>query len=129
LGMITWDDEGSAENHRELDIEISQWGNPSIPNAQYVLQPYYVAANVARFAAPRGTLTHSFRWEPGRAAFRTTRGRNPMGRNIVASHQFTSGVPTPGAEHARINLYYFRYAHRPPLRDVEVVIERFHYLP
>jgi hypothetical protein len=129
FGMLTWDDEGSAENHRELDIEISQWGNPSIPNAQYVLQPYYVAANVARFAAPRGTLTHSFRWEPGRSAFRTTRGRNPMAREIIGSHQFTSGVPTPGAEHVRINLYYFRYSHQPPQRDVEVVIERFQYLP
>ena len=47
----------------------------------------------------------------------------------VAQHEFTSGVPTPGAERVRMNLYFFRYAPAPPQSDVEVVIERFQYLP
>ena len=93
FGMITWDEEALDQNHRELDIEISQWGDPSVPNAQYVLQPYYVPANVARFAAPAGTLTHAFRWEPGRVSFRTARGRNAMAGDVVARHEFTSGRP------------------------------------
>ena len=59
LGLLTWDDQGADQNHRELDIEISQWGDRSIPNAQYVVQPYYVPANVVRFAAPRGHA-HAF---------------------------------------------------------------------
>jgi hypothetical protein len=129
FGMITWDEQGADQNHRELDIEISQWGDPSIPNAQYVLQPYYVPANVARFSAPPGTLTHSLRWEPGRASFRTTRGKNALAGDVVAQHEFTSGVPSPGNERVRMNLYYFRYAPQPPRKDVEVVIERFQYLP
>jgi len=129
FGMLTWDEEALDQNHRELDIDISQWGDPGIPNAQYVLQPYYVPANVARFSAPRGTLTHSFRWEPGRASFRTTRGRNATGAGVVSRHTFTSGVPSPGTERVRMNLYYFRYAPRPPEKDVEVVVERFQYLP
>jgi hypothetical protein len=129
FGMITWDDEAVDQNHRELDIEISQWGDPRLPNAQYVLQPYYVPANVARFAALAGTLTHAFRWEPGRVSFRTARGRNAMTGRAVASHQFTSGVPSPGTERVRIHLYYFRYGPRPPQKDVEVVVERFQYLP
>ena len=82
FGMITWDEQGAEQNHRELDIEISQWGDRSIPNAQYVIQPYYVPANVVRFTAPPGPLTHSFRWEPGRAAFRTIRGRNADGAAV-----------------------------------------------
>ena len=129
FGMLTWDDEGADQNHRELDIEISQWGDRNIPNGQYVLQPFYVPANVARFSAPPGTLTHSFRWEPGRAAFRTTRGRNARAGGLVSHHEFTLGVPTPGAERVRMNLYYFRYAPQPPQKEVEVVIERFQYLP
>jgi hypothetical protein len=129
FGMLTWDEEGQDQNHRELDIEISQWGDRTIPNAQYVLQPYYVPANVARFSAPHGPLTHSFRWEPGRAAFRTTRPKSTAGTDIVAQHEFTSGVPTPGSERVRMNLYYFRYSPEPPRADVEVVIERFQYLP
>ena len=39
FGMITWDEAALDQNHRELDIEISQWGDPSVPNAQYVVQP------------------------------------------------------------------------------------------
>ena len=83
----------------------------------------------AVFGAARYTSTHSFRWQPGRASFRTTRGNNPMAADVVAQHEFTSGVPTPGSERVRMNLYYFRYAPEPPRKDVEVVIERFQYLP
>ncbi|BCS31702.1 hypothetical protein TBR22_A09050 [Luteitalea sp. TBR-22] len=129
LGMLVWDDEAADQNHRELDIEISRWGDPDLPNAQYVVQPYYVPANVARFSAPAGLLTHAFRWEPGRVSFQTTRGRQALGNPVVHRKAFVSGVPSPGAERVRMNLYYFRYAPKPPEADVEVVIERFHYLP
>jgi hypothetical protein len=131
LGLFTWDDEGASQNHRELDVEIGQWGDRSIPNAQYVVQPYYVPANVSRFEAPAGVLTHSFRWEPERASFATIRGRGPHGRaaDVVARHEFTSGVPVPGGERVRMSLYYFRYAPAAPQKDVEVVVERFQHLP
>ena len=128
LGMLTWDDQSAEQNHRELDIEISQWGDRKIPNAQYVVQPYYVPANVARFSAPAGTLTHSLRWEPGRASFRTVRGAGAGGA-LVAQHEFTSGVPAPGAERVRMNLYFFRFSAASPQKDVEIVIERFQFLP
>jgi hypothetical protein len=130
LSLSTYDGSGADENHRELDIEISQWGDRSILNAQYVVQPYFVAANVSRFAAPPGQLTHSFRWEPGRATFSTVRGALPHGGgHPVSQHEFTSGVPVAGSETVRMNLYYFRYAPQPPQKDVEVVIERFQYFP
>lgn len=128
LGLFTWDQEGAEQNHRELDVEISQWGDPSIANAQYVVQPYYVAANVLRFNAPPGRLTHSFRWEPGRVQFATRRGSASTGPTLRA-HESTAGIPTPGDERVVLNLYYFRYAPVPPQTDVEVVIERFLYVP
>ena len=129
FGMLTWDDDRAAPTRRELDIEISQWGDLSIPNGQYVLQPYYVPANVARFAAPAGLLTHTIRWEPGRAVFRTVRGPQSTSGALVAQHEFGSGVPTPGSETVRMNLYCFRYAPMALKKDVEVVVERFQYLP
>lgn len=130
IGLLTWDEQGAEDNHRELDIEISQWGDRTINNAQFVVQPYYVPANVVRFAAPGGPLTHIMRWEPGRAAFRTVRGTNSSaGAPMVAEHEFTSGVPIPGTEKVRMNLYYFRYSPVPPRGDVEIVIEKFEYLP
>jgi len=130
VGLLTWDEQGAEENHRELDIEISQWGDRTISNAQYVVQPYYVPANVVRFAAPAGPLTHIMRWEPGRAAFRTVRGASSSSRApAVAEHEFTAGIPIPGTEKVRMNLYYFRYSPEPPRGDVEIVIEKFEYLP
>ena len=128
--MLTWDDQGADQNHRELDIEISQWGDRRIPNAQYVLQPFYVPANVARFSAPPG-YAHAFVPVGARAARRSGRrvATTRWAADVVAQHEFTSGVPTPGTERVRMNLYYFRYAPEPPQKDVEVVIERFQYLP
>jgi len=86
-----------------------------------------VPANVSRFQAPAGTLTHTLRWEVGRASFRTIRGAGSSGAH-VAEHAFTSGVPLPGNETIRINLYLFG---NPPLTlpHTEVVIESFEYLP
>jgi len=127
LTISTWDDSGP---YREMNIEISRWGEASGKNAQYVVQPYYVPANVVRFLAPAGVLTHMFDWEPGRVSFRTVRGSGTGANSeIVAAHVFTSGVPSPNTEAVRLNLFVF-YDKRVPLEHgVEVIIEKFVYLP
>jgi hypothetical protein len=128
--MFTWDYAGADQNYREMAVEISRWGDPASKNAQFVVQPYYVAANVARFIVPAGVLTHSFRWEPGRVAFRTVRGSTPRsGARAVAEHVFTSGVPSHGIESVRMNAYVFGSAKVPLEHATEVVIEKFEYLP
>ncbi len=68
FSVFTWDDTGQP---REMDLEISRWGEPGSKNAQYVIQPYYVPANAVRFVAPPGVLTHTLVWAPGRVAFKT----------------------------------------------------------
>ena len=125
LGLLTWDDGGAEQNHRELDVEISRWGDSRNDNAQFVVQPYYVPANVRRFAAPAGRLTHTLRWTPGAAAFRTT---TDDGRT-VAAHEFTSGVPVPGNERVRMHVYAFGFSSRSVRDEVEVAVEKFQYLP
>jgi len=129
LSMFTWDEADAGQSHREMDIEVARWGDAASKNAQYVVQPYYVPANVVRFDAPAGVLTHSFRWDPGRVAFKTVRGSTADGPGLVAEHVFTSGVPAPGGESIHLNLYIFGNAKDPLQADVEVVIEKFEYLP
>jgi hypothetical protein len=130
LSMFTWDYAGTNPNHREMDIEISGWGDPTSKNAQYVVQPFYVPEDASRFTVPSGILTHSFRWEPGRVTFRTVRGSESGSKERpIAEHVFTSGVPSPGAESARVSLYIFRSAKEPLQKGNEVVIKRFEYLP
>jgi hypothetical protein len=130
LSMFTRDDDGTDPNNREMCVEISRWGDPASKNAQYVVQPYYVASNVLRFAAPAGVVTHSFRWEPGRVAFQSRRGASATGASrAVAEHVFTSGVPPAGTETVRINVYVFGNETSPLRNETEVVIEKFEYLP
>jgi hypothetical protein len=129
LGMFTWDDSLLDANHREMDTEISRWGDPDGKNAQYVVQPYYVPANVVRFSAPAGRLTYSFLWEPGRVSFKTVHRPNGGSGQAISEHAFTSGVPLPGGEAVHLNLYAFADKKRPLEHEVEVVIEKFDYLP
>jgi hypothetical protein len=122
--MFTYDYASGTLRNREMDIEISQWGDPANKNAQYALQPYDVATNVYRFDAPAGTLTFSLRWEQDRITFRTLRGPTQ-----VSEHVFTEGVPPPGIESIRVALYVYRAAVVKLEHPMEVVIERFTYFP
>jgi hypothetical protein len=93
LSISTRDDSGP---YREMDIQIGRWGETAGENAQYVVQPYYVPANIVRFMAPAGTLTYSMIWESGRAFFQTVRGSEAGGQGgIIAAHAFTSGFQRP----------------------------------
>jgi len=129
--MFTWDYAGTDPSHREMDIEVSRWGADSADrNAHYVIQPYYVPENAFRFTMPRGLLANSFRWEPGSISFKTVRGSGKGGKEpVVAEHVFTSGVPAPGSESVRMNLYIFRNPWHTLQHENEVVIEKFQYLP
>lgn len=126
LGMFTWDDAEAGQNHREIDIELSRWGDPAAKNGQFVIQPYYVPANVFRFDTSIGPHRFSFRWEPGRVLFQTVRDKSPR---PLAEHLFTSGVPFPGGEALHINLYVYGKSRTPQQNGAEVVIERFEFLP
>jgi len=130
FSMYTFDRLGSDQNFRELTVDISRWGEPANMDGQFVVQPETVPANVFRFAVPAGPATHSFRWEPGRVAFRSVRGTGSSRTGAVVAEQlFTARVPTAGAETPHLTLLYDRSAARPPSKSVEVVVEKFTFLP
>jgi hypothetical protein len=129
FAISTWDDNESGQNHREMDIELSQWGDPQAKNAQFAIQPYYVAANVFRFIAPFTPLTCSFRWEPGRVTFRAGSGAAEGTGHAFAEHVFTSGVPSPGGETLHLALYQYGKPRIPQQNDMEVVLQKFEFLP
>jgi hypothetical protein len=128
LGLFTWDPLEAGQNHREIDIELSRWGDPASKNTQFVIQPYYVPANVFRFNTSPGPAVHSFHWEPGRVSFQSE-PRTSGTASAAAAHVFTSGVPSPGGERVHLNLYIYGKTRTPQREDVEVVIEKFEYLP
>src|SRR6266496_4395515 len=126
LTLLTWDGIGGEPNHRELDVEISRWGYLENENAHYVVQPYFIPANMLRFRVPGGALTHSFQWKPGRATFSTVAG-SPA--RVIQQHSFTSGVPAASGDEVRMNLYVFNKGEVPLRNEMEVVIEKFEFLP
>ena len=129
LTLITWDGVGSESTRRELDVELGRWGSLENTNVNYVVQPYYVPANIVAFRAPPGAYTHSFRWEPGQVMFSTVAGSgNTVGR-VINQHVFISGVPSPEGKSVRIGLYVFHQGKIPLKNENEVIIDKFEYLP
>lgn len=129
FSMFTFDEWNAEQHYREMDIEVSRWGDAANKNnAQYVVQPFYNPGNLYAFAAPPGPLTYLMRWESGRATFKTFRGRS-TGTPLVSEHEFTSGIPSPGQAKPRLILYVVASDKNPLQKPSEVVIEKFEYLP
>ncbi|MES2958984.1 MAG: glycoside hydrolase family 16 protein [Pseudomonadota bacterium] len=127
LGLFTWNDD-PAFDHREIDIEFSRWGNPFDPtNAQYTVQPYTVSANLQRWTLNPGygQTSHSFRWTKNSIVFESL-----FAGSTLKSWNYTrrAGVPKPGGENPRINLWLFRGAAPQNGLPVEVIISRFEHL-
>jgi hypothetical protein len=130
VSLFTWDGVGTEESRHELDIELARWGFPDNDNAQYVVQPYYIPANIVRFRVPTGALVHSIQWKPGQAVFTTAaESGNPAKQRVIHEHVFTAGVPVAGGDAARINFYVFVKGQTPLKNDAEIVIDKFEYLP
>jgi hypothetical protein len=132
FGMFTWDYSTHQENHREFDINISRWGDSQEKNAEFILQPALVSANVSRFMAPAGKLKHTIVWEPGRLTMMTSRVFGAGDTSVVSKRVFTSEVPPPGLESLRMTLFPYRKANQESAgiqRTAEVVVDQFEYLP
>ncbi len=133
LGLFTWNDD-PAYNHREIDVEFARWGNARDPtNAQYVVQPYDVQGNLVRFTQPPATpqSIHGFLWGPSSIYHRGVKGTNPATTNpadLIAEHTFLSGIPVPGGENARINLWLVNGRAPTNRQSVEVIIGRFEFV-
>jgi len=130
FSMITFDESGGDQYYRELDVEISRWGDAaSKNNAQYGVQPFYIPRNVFQFNVPSGPVTHLMRWESGRASFKSVKGPSVSGTTVIAQHEFTSSIPSPGRERAYLVFYIVPSEKYPIQKGSEVVIDKFEYLP
>ena len=127
LGLLCWDPLDAGQYHRAFEILLGQLGDPASKNGQYSIRPLNVPSNLYRFTHPQAALTHSIRWEPGRLSFRTQETARPS--RPVAEHVFTSGIPTPGGERIHISLLAQSDSLVPQKNGIEVVIEKFVYLP
>ena len=135
LGLFTWNDD-APYTHREIDIELSRWDNASdANNAQYVVQPWQPPGHLTRFRVPPDVTnaTYSFSWRTNRIDFATYGGHviptSPAGGEIAAWSFAGDGLPQPGGENYRINLWLCNTAGTTDGKDEEVVISRFAFVP
>ena len=130
LSIFTWDAKGTDQDRREVDLVISQWGNPKGSNAQYIVQPFFRPANTFRYTAPPGSVIYLFRWDPAKATFTTTRGASSRSSGgPIAGHTFAADVPAPKTESVHMNLCTFDYTPAAQQQPAEVVVQRFQFLP
>jgi len=135
LGLFTWSDD-PAFAHREIDIEISRWGIAVDPtNAQYVVQPFETLGNLVRWTIPTAVAptTHSFTWAGDRIDFLSHNGAfapPPASVPEISQWSYTgANIPEPGDERVRLNLWLFNGAAPTDGEEVEVVINRFVFVP
>jgi hypothetical protein len=120
LGLFTWDTNAPNQHYREIDIEVSRWGDPAAKNGQFVIQPYSRPENIVRFEIPPGRTLQLFEWAAGRVSCRSEQAGVRL-----REHVFTRGIPSAGGERARINLWLFGGSAPADGRENEVVIESF----
>jgi hypothetical protein len=124
LTLFTQDSDGT-----DLQIELGRWGKTQNHNADYVVQPYYIPQNTVHFDVPAGAMTHMLRWEPGSATFRSFTGVSSAPRALVMDHVFKSGVPVPARETLHMDFYDFHHSQSGLQHPVEIVVQKFEYLP
>jgi len=131
FSMFTFDEWATEQHFREMDVEVGGRRDAANKNnAQYVIQPLYIPGNLFAFKAPSGTLTYVLGWESGHATFKTFRGRSAgAGAQLVAEHEFTSGIPVPGKAIPRLIFFVVASDKNPMQKPSEVVVEKFEYLP
>jgi hypothetical protein len=133
LGMFTWSDD-PAYSHREIDVEISRWGDAHNKNAQFVVQPYVNPKNIVRFQVSRGLdrTTHLFDWRESSVFFQSAKGSEPHSRDLgttIEQHTFQSGIPKAGGENARINFWLINGLGPQDLKTAEIIVDRFEFSP
>jgi hypothetical protein len=125
LGLFTYE-----TTLREIDFELSRWGDAKKPNAQFVVQPYTAKDSTYRFdTATAKLLTASLLWEKGQVRGRCWEGED-TGKKPLADWTYTgSHIPPPGKERARANLWLFDG--KPPASGErqEVVLHSFAFQP
>lgn len=124
LGLFTY------ESHtREIDFELSRWGEARKSNAQFVVQPYTDRDSTFRFDTGKAELlTVSFLWTKDLVHARCWPGEDTTQTPLADWKYSGRRIPPPGRERARANLWIFGKYPGDGERQ-EVVIRSFRFFP
>jgi hypothetical protein len=124
LGVFLWDSTAEDKAFREVDFEMSRWGDEkAATNGQFVVQPSDRPGNVVRFGLLPGRFELSYRWSPGRLIYRVT-AKGGVGHE----HRFREGVPEANRESVRVRWGMYDAEAPRNGKTQEVVVEKFEFL-
>jgi hypothetical protein len=128
LGLFTWSDKAPYA-HREIDVEVARWGSAADPtNAQFVVQPYDKPNHLRRFTETSAIRTvQQFTWRAGVVSFVSR--RLDTGATVASYTYSGAGVPVPGDERVRLNLWLYGGAAPTNGQAVDVTVESFTFTP
>jgi hypothetical protein len=129
FSMLIRPDREDPDDKSGFSVELSKWGKASPINASFVVQPYYIPGNTARFTVPAGPRTYVLRWQPGRATFDSFSGISAKPSVDVMNYVFNSGVPLPSTETVKLEFHDFHHRQNGVHHPVEIVVQKFEYLP
>ena len=135
FGIFMWDNDACGVNHREIDIEFSRWSNNlDIMNVQYVIQPYNLDGNLHRWQifSEIDSSTHFFHWQKNEVSFLSASGHQisePFESIIHSWNYWRDGIPVPGNETVRLNLWLNNGIPPSDNQEVEVIINNFEFIP
>jgi hypothetical protein len=120
-------------DNEEIDIELTQFGNPTNNNAHFTTQPYFTPGNSLGFDLNlSGNLsTHSFNWNADRIEFESLVGHHsipPTPASIINQWTYAGpDIPLQSSEKVRINFWLFQG--QPPTNglDHELILDSFQF--
>lgn len=131
VGMFFYDREDSSNFHKEIDIEISQWGKDSSLNTQYVIQPK--ESEAIRFKTDLLLPTkHVIEVRRKRVMFKSY--YDAVGPEDIPL-QITNCTIKPDYEYqtnnerVSINVWLYHTSEPSNLKEFEIVFSKFEYKP
>ncbi|MBV9487268.1 MAG: hypothetical protein JO246_14570 [Frankiaceae bacterium] len=123
LGMFVYK-KSQVPYTNEIDLEVSRslHKNGYPLDAQYVVQPYYKAHHLHRYAIRQKykVVSHQFSWSAGKVRFVTRAGQGKKGKRLGHFRFKGYDVPQPANEHVYINFHL--HPNRPPGKGKKSVI-------
>ena len=128
LGHNVWN------QHNEIDVEISRWGDPANDVAQFVVQPWDFPGSIDRFDIayqPDELVSYAFLWLPDRIEYRAWRGGpdDESPATLIRSWTY-AGPHIPRPEQPRVHINLWRLGDAPSDGEAqEVVMPAFAFTP
>jgi len=134
LGLFTYSDK-KKNYHTEIDIEFAKWGDKNNNGAQYVVQPSCIDENIYCFSPDQWSCSsiHFFYWTPQSISFMSIQRYpiHPLTKDYIMASWVYRGkdIPPEGNEKVHMNLYVLENTPPSTEGDIEVIINKFEFIP